>query len=55
MNDLEKAQKRLADKGITTNITNGVLYVVIDETELELSEYEVTYQARSYDDNQEEE
>lgn len=55
MNDLRKAQKNLEDKGITTNITNGTLYVCIDETELELAEFEIEYQARSYDDNQEEE
>lgn len=55
MNDLQKAQKQLEDKGITTLITNGCLYVCIDDVQLELAEYEVEYQARSYDDNQEEE
>lgn len=54
MGRLEKAQKELEDKGITTNIENGTLYVCIDETQLELSDFEIDYQAQSFDDQKEE-
>lgn len=48
---LKKAQNNLVAKGIASRITNNCLYVVIDDVELELAEFEVKFQAGEIDDN----
>lgn len=55
MNMLEKAQENLEDKDIWTSIENNTLYVIIGDTKLELAEFEIEYQAKEYDNKDEEE
>ena len=49
MNFNQKAIKNINTKGIYANETNGTVYVCIDGVELELSEFEINYQASEYD------
>lgn len=49
---LKKASLNLESKDIQSKITNDTLYVLIGDTELELSEFEITYQANEYDENE---
>lgn len=46
---LKKAKANLENKGISSRITNNELYVVIDDVELELAEFEVQFQAGEFD------
>lgn len=55
MSLLEKAQSNLDEKGITSKIDNGTLYVIISDVELELAEYEIEYQAKMWDEMDKEE
>jgi hypothetical protein len=52
---LEKAKKALEQKGIDCVIENLTLYVCVGDTQLELSDYEIKYQASEYDKMVEEE
>lgn len=49
MTRLEKCVDMLSTRGISAKIENDSVYVVIDWTELELSEYEINWQANEYD------
>jgi hypothetical protein len=51
MTRLEKAKANLEEKAIDCKIENGTLYVIIESIELELSEFEITYQEDEYNDN----
>jgi hypothetical protein len=48
----QKAVKNLQEKGINARIENGTIYVVIDEVLLELSEFEIKFQADEFCKNQ---
>jgi allophanate hydrolase subunit 1 len=50
---LEKAKEALEQKDIYCVIENLTLYVCIGDTKLELSDYEIKYQASEYDNMQE--
>jgi hypothetical protein len=50
---LEKAKEALEQKDIDSVIENQALYVCIGDTKLELSDYEIKYQASEYDSMQE--
>jgi len=54
MTRLEKALYNLEGMGIDANINSDTIYVHIQDTELELSEFEINYQAQCYDDSIEE-
>lgn len=49
MTHLEKALEVLFEKGIDAKIENDVLYVCINEYDLELSDFEVDFQASEYE------
>ena len=49
MENNEKAQKQLEGIGISARIENDCLYVCIDDTMLELSEFEVNFRASRFD------
>ena len=49
MDRLEKAQKNLLNKDVSTDITNDTLYVVINDTSLELADFEIDFQVKEYD------
>ena len=51
----EKTIANLADKDISCRETNGTVYVCINDTELELAQYEIDYQANDYDEKEKEE
>jgi hypothetical protein len=56
MNNLslnQKAVKNLADKGINAKIEHGNVYVEIDEVLLEISKFEIEFQADEFCKNQE--
>ena len=56
MNNLslnQKAVKNLADKGINAKIEHGNVYVQIDEVLLEISKFEIEFQADEFCKNQE--
>jgi len=48
----QKAVKNLADKGINAKIEHGNVYVEIDEVLLEISEFEIRFQADEFCKNQ---
>ncbi len=53
MNDLERAQLQLKGIGIPTSISDGFLYVLVDDKDghevgLELAEFEVKWRAARY-------
>ena len=50
MKRLEKAQKQLESNDITTEVTNSRLYVYIGDYMLELSNFEVSFQANLFND-----
>ena len=50
----EKAIERLEGLDISAKFENDCVYVTVGSTDLELSEYEVNYQAGMYDEEQEE-
>ena len=50
MTRLEKAAQMLKD--IDTKIQHDTLYVVIRDTELELSDYEINYQEKLFDEQE---
>ena len=52
-NKLKKAKAELENKGITAVLENDTLYVKIDEVQLELAEFEINFQAKLYDERQE--
>jgi len=45
----DKAITRLGSLGIVAKSDNGVVYVVIGDVELELSEFEVNFQVEEYE------
>ncbi len=47
---LNKAHANLDGKGIGSRITNNTLYVVLDDVELELAEFEIEYQPKEFDE-----
>jgi len=51
MDTIDKAEANLANKDISSRSENSTLYVCIGETMLELSEFEIEYQAKEYDKN----
>jgi hypothetical protein len=51
MERLEKAKRNLEENGIDCKIENDTIYVFIEDFELEISEFEITYQADEFDDN----
>lgn len=48
MKKLEQALEALNNKGIDAKIENDCIYVTIEGYDLELSDYEVNYQAEEY-------
>jgi len=51
----EKAVANLEEKDIQSKIENGTVYVIIGFSELELSEFEITFQADEFDERKKEE
>ncbi len=51
----EKAVANLEEKDIQAKIANDTVYVIIGWTELELSEFEIKYQANEFDERKKEE
>ena len=51
MNNLQKAQAQLNQCGIDTTIENDCLCVYAGDVPLELSEFEVKFRAKLYDEN----
>ena len=51
MDKLEKAQKNLEGKDIPSKIQNDTLYVYVNDTMLQLAQYEIEYQANEYAEN----
>ena len=51
MDNLTKAQKNLLNKDVSTDISSDTLYVVINDTSLELAQFEIDFQAKEYDEN----
>lgn len=49
----EKVIARLESMDIYARTNNETVYVFINDTELELSQFEVDYQARCYDEEEE--
>lgn len=49
MTNVEKAKINLAKNNIYTTIENGELYVNVGDKQLELSEFEIDFQASEYD------
>jgi hypothetical protein len=49
MSNNEKAVKRLESLDINAKIENGCVYVTIGDVSLELSDFEVFYQATEFD------
>lgn len=54
MDRLQKALHNLEGMGIDAHIESETIYVTIQDTDLELSAFEIDYQAQSYDDSIEE-
>ena len=52
MTRLEKAAQMLEDIDIDTKIQHDTLYVVIGDTELELSDYEINYQEKLFEEQE---
>ena len=50
MNRLKKAVANLGKRDIYANIENDTVYVKIGWTELEISEFEINFQASEYDE-----
>lgn len=48
MEKLEKALEVLTAKNIDAKIENDTIYVIIDEYELELSQFEIDFQESEY-------
>lgn len=44
----EKAVENLKEKGIDAKIENGVVYVVVNDTMLEISDFEIRFQADEF-------
>jgi hypothetical protein len=51
----EKAVANLEEKDIQAKVENDTVYVIIGFTELELSDFEIEYQANEFDMRKEEE
>ena len=51
----EKAVANLEEKDIQAKVENDTVYVIIGFTELELSDFEIEYQANEFDMKKEEE
>lgn len=51
MNRLEKAVANLESKGIDCKTQNDTVYVIVDWNELELSDFEIDFQAGEYEEN----
>lgn len=45
MERLQKALKRLEERGVAAKIENDTLYVIVNDSELQLSEFEIDFQA----------
>lgn len=54
MTQEEKAVKNLENKGIVATEENGAVYVYIEDIMLEISEFEIQFQANEFDQNKEE-
>ena len=52
MTRLQKAAEMLENIDIDTKIQHDTLYVVIGDTELELSDYEIDYQGKLFDEQE---
>lgn len=52
---LEKAKLGLEAKDFDSKIENGTLYLCIDDSQFELAEFEIKFQANEYDRLHEEE
>ena len=50
MNKNEKAVAQLESIDIDAKVENDTVYVCIGDTSLELSEFEINYQAKEFDD-----
>jgi len=50
MNKLEKAQAQLESIGISASIQNHSIYVAINGSELQLSDFEINYQVERYNE-----
>jgi hypothetical protein len=48
----EKAVENLKEKGIDAKIENGVVYVTVGDSDLEISDFEIRFQANLYTENQ---
>ena len=51
---LQKANVSLTNKGVDNKIENETIYVFIDDVQLELSEFEIKFQATLFDEEVEE-
>lgn len=49
----EKAVAQLGNCGIEATIENDTVYVVVDDTQLELAEFEINFRAKCYDEEEE--
>jgi hypothetical protein len=49
MNKIEKALANLEEKGVTAKLENNTIYVVIGDSELEISQFEIDFQADEWD------
>ena len=50
MNTNEKAVANLEQKDIVASIQNDTVYVIIGDTHLELSQFEIDFQAKEWDE-----
>ena len=50
MKKLQKALKRLEERGVTAKIENDTIYVIVNDNELELSEFEIDFQAGEFEE-----
>lgn len=51
----QKAISRLESISVNAKEENDTVYVIIEDTELELSQFEIDYQANCFDEESEEE
>ncbi len=50
MTTTEKAAEQLNSCGVSTKITNDCLYVYLEDLELELSDFEIKFRAKLFDE-----
>ena len=51
---IDKAQKQLLSIGIETVKENATLYILIEDTQLELSDFEIKFRAKIFDEEESE-